>query len=197
MACPECAVGYHWECIIPNSVLSCCCDDDSEVFTAISKNRGGQLKEPDAITDLESTGRKRAALLYPFMEGMKCEWRNLFNAGGGVIPIVGCRSGLATARHHGPDKNTVNNSPNNVHRICADCHNRWHAVNDKFYDSIRPTTNLPYVPTVDFLPHDPDTKATEVEVVLSASWFNTKIKTEAYDKVRQEFNEERMSEVNG
>lgn len=55
------------------------------------------------------------------------------NAGGGKIPIVGCLDGMQQARHHGPDKNTLNNERGNVHRICHTCHNRWHTLNDPDY----------------------------------------------------------------
>ena len=186
--CPECVVGYHWECRQRVNGICCC----ANVVDAVVEKVRGAIKEPDDITDKESTGRKRAAQLYPIYEGMTCEWRNLFYAGGGVVPIVGCRDGLARARHHGPDKNTINNSPINLHRICHDCHNRWHAVNDSFYAEPRPPTNVPYVPTVDFVQHDATTQASEVEVVLSGVWFDTKTKTEPYTILRQRFEDERV-----
>jgi hypothetical protein len=188
VACPECAVGYHWECF----QQPCCCGNPVTEVIQGSKERGGQIKDPDEIGDIESTGRKRAAQLYPFYEGMKCEWRELYWAGGGVVPIIGCREGLAEARHHGPDKNTINNSPVNVHRICHDCHNRWHALNDSFYTNVRPGTNVAYVPTVDFKQHDSATKATEVEVVFSELWFKTKTKTESYETLRERLEQERL-----
>jgi len=185
--CPECAVGYHWEC----AEFPCCCRNIVYEAT-LEKDRGGQVKEPDAITDIESTGRKRAAQLYPFFEGMKCEWIGLYNAGGGAVPIIGCRDGVAKARHHGPDKNTVNNSPTNVHRICHDCHNRWHALNDSFYTETRPGTNVPYVPNVEFVFHDATTQASEVEIVFSELWFKTKTKTESYQTLRERLEQERL-----
>lgn len=46
---------------------------------------------------------------------------------------VGCDN-LQQCRHHGPDKNTLNNDPGNVHRICHWHHNNWHALNDPDYD---------------------------------------------------------------
>lgn len=58
--------------------------------------------------------------------------------GGGEFPIQGCSDGVQLNRHHGPDKNTLNNEPGNVHRICAHCHNRWHAKNDPDYDPNKP-----------------------------------------------------------
>lgn len=109
------------------------------------RERGGQLKDPDSITDTESTGRKRAAKLFPIQTGMACEWRRLKLAGGGVVPIVGCIGGVATDRHHGPNKSTLANFIGNVHRICATCHNRWHSVNDQYYSGERP-------PGIEYLP---------------------------------------------
>lgn len=109
------------------------------------KERGGQVKDADDVGDLQSTGRKRAEKMAPIYDNMPCEWRNLLLAGGGVIPIVGCRNGVATNRHHGPNKSTLANWIGNLHRICADCHNRWHARNDKFYAKERPAGNY-YLP---------------------------------------------------
>lgn len=71
--------------------------------------------------------------MYPFIEGGDCEWQGMKNCGGGKRPIVGCIDGKQEARHHGPDKNTLNNETGNVHRICHTCHNRWHARNDEGY----------------------------------------------------------------
>lgn len=96
-------------------------------------------KRDAALRDQQSTGRKRAARLYPLDRNADCEWAGSDAAGGGTHPIPGCgrRSntvrGKQQARHHGPDKNTLNNEPGNVHRICHSCHNAWHAVNDPDY----------------------------------------------------------------
>jgi len=122
----------------------------------------GQYKDP------VSTGRKRAAEMYPINSGMACEWANLKKAGGGVVPIVGCIGRAATDRHHGPDKNTMNNAEGNVHRICAFCHNAWHGVNDPFYGP-RPDHTLPFIPSgskgEDWVDHDGTTKATTEEIL--------------------------------
>lgn len=71
------------------------------------------------------------------------------NCGGGQFPIVGCLNGIQQARHHGPDKNTLNNERGNVHRICHTCHNRWHTLNDENYvwGSIYPL-HEPYEATI-------------------------------------------------
>jgi len=71
--------------------------------------------------------------MYPLDKEADCEWRYKKNCGGGNSPIVGCLEGKQQARHHGPDKNTLNNDSGNVHRICHRCHNRWHARNDEGY----------------------------------------------------------------
>lgn len=90
-------------------------------------------KDDSALRDQQSTGRKRAARLYPLEADAPCEWQMKKNCGGGNKPIVGCMNGVQQARHHGPDKNTLNNESGNVHRICHTCHNRWHTLNDDGY----------------------------------------------------------------
>ena len=114
------------------------------------KERGGQIKTMDKVTDLESTGRKRAAKYYPISEGMACEWKGLRAAGGGPNPIIGCIAGVAANIHHGPDKNTLSNYVGNVHRICSTCHNRWHTENDKYYSKVRPSGDTPYLPEIPY-----------------------------------------------
>lgn len=95
------------------------------------KPRKARRNKPDAaLIDQQSTGRKRAAKLYPLDREAPCEWRGKERCGGGEYPIRGCSDGLQQARHHGPDYNTLNNDPSNVSRICNSCHNRWHAIND-------------------------------------------------------------------
>lgn len=116
-------------------------EQSNDVFEAGMVGRGPGLpvreintyKEDSALKDQQSTGRKRAAIMYPLIEGADCEWRAQTNCGGGSSPIVGCIDGKQEARHHGPDKNTLNNEHGNVHRICHTCHNRWHARNDPDY----------------------------------------------------------------
>lgn len=94
-----------------------------------------------SFEDVKSTGRKRVAEMYPITPGQVCDWARLKNCGGGVRPIVGCMGNPATDLHHGPDKNTLNNEKGsrgvgvqeNVHAVCAFCHNLWHGLNDPFY----------------------------------------------------------------
>jgi len=145
------------------------------------KGVGRPMSDPDQITDVTSTGRKRAAMLYPIFENMKCEWAGLKFAGGGVEPIVGCDNHIIQPnkgpdkgdRHHGPDKNVINNSPGNVHRICSSCHNRWHARNNKYYGE-RPPADQPYLPKVDYdwKPHDSETQATSEEIAENEKYWS-------------------------
>jgi hypothetical protein len=125
-------------------------------------------KDLDAIRDPLSTGRKRAATLFPIEPGMVCEWSGLKASGGGPFPIVGCIGRAASDRHHGPDKNTMNNAVGNVHRICDHCHNTWHALNDEAYGE-RPPHTQPFIPQgvlgQDWFLHDSETKATTQEVI--------------------------------
>lgn len=190
-SCWGCIVGLHEECLELKPVDStegayqCCCFDkprDSDEGRAVRTGEVGRpMMETHEISDVLSTGRKRAAMLYPIHEGMLCEWAGLKNAGGGVVPIVGCDGHKLTSTkggigelhqgdvHHGPDKNTLENSPGNVHRICATCHHRWHAANDKFYGQ-RPKKEdgkvdgtKPFLPLDEYelLPHDALTMADE------------------------------------
>ncbi len=101
------------------------------------------LKSDDDVRDPKSTGRKRAAVLFPLVPESDCEWKGLANCGGGKYPIVGCLEGKQEHRHHGPDKNTLNNSAGNVHRICDNCHNIWHSQNDPDYDPENPGKHEP------------------------------------------------------
>lgn len=112
------------------------------------------------LTDPRSTGRKRADRMYPITPGQVCEWANLKNVGFGPVNIVGCMGNPASDIHHGPDKNTLNNSKmsrgvgfgENVHLICSPCHNKWHALNNQFYpdyDRVEDQTK-PWLPVTDF-----------------------------------------------
>jgi len=116
-------------------------NEESEVPQQEVSERAKRTRrtKPDAaLTDQQSTGRKRAARIYPLDRKQPCEWRGQPRKGGGLVPIQGCDDGLQLARHHGPDKNTLNNDEGNVHRICNHCHNRWHSKNDKNYDPNKP-----------------------------------------------------------
>jgi hypothetical protein len=193
--CFQCRAGHHGECfnIWHFEDVDCCCGGEI-TFTATGevKHNGederlqgnrSDAKEIDtgyisdgydgnkSLADYKdpiSTGRKRAAEMYPIHPGMVCEWAGLRRAGGGVVPIVGCVGRPASDRHHGPDKNTMNNAPLNMHRICDYCHNTWHAVNDPHYGE-RPEHTQPFIPKgdldVEWFLHDAATKASMEEII--------------------------------
>lgn len=191
-ACWPCIVSLHEECYSPRLTdtdasdgpwLKCCCagskDHDAQDYV---QGVGRPVMDPGEITDIKSTGRKRAQMLYPIWDPMVCEWAGLARAGGGIHPIVGCQGNQirptkegpeAGHRHHGPNKNTIDNSASNVHRICTTCHNRWHALNNDTYAGERPPADQPWYPEGEWKRHDPDTLATEEEIEESDEfWAN-------------------------
>lgn len=180
MSCLPCAAELHFECLLPQDNL-CCCDD---IVATINEpaQRGGPTKAAEDMADPISTGRKRAAVAKPIEEGMACEWAGLLRAGGGVEYIIGCNGNLATNIHHGPDKDVLNNVDSNLHRICANCHNRWHTLNDKYY-GIRPAPGTPFIPLVPYVfnPHDPDTKADITKVFENEMYWSNKKTVKAKD----------------
>lgn len=206
MSCTPCKIGWHSECEDAKPIagtdgyFTCCCAIYPVLNPVKMENSFEHLnpaspryQKPDEdIQDQTSTGRKRAALLYPIPSvesgGMTCEWSELAFAGGGAIPIIGCRGNLIAdikAKtgefwpgnvHHGPDKSTLNNEPDNVSRVCPTCHNRWHALNDPLYapKKSRPDAGLPYLPlSGEFKPLDKETKATEAELDWSEKYWST------------------------
>lgn len=157
---------------------------------------GRPTLDPDQVKDPLSTGRKRAQQLAPIFSGMVCSWANLRFAGGGVMPIVGCRGNIVASvksneevpegydsrgeRHHGPDKNVLNNAVgSNLHVVCASCHKHWHSLNDNSYAD-RPEAGTQFLPDQPYWPHDPFTKATDDELDKSAEWWD--IRTEYRDE---------------
>lgn len=158
--CLVCARGFYEECI------SDCKRDElpvaEEETTSVAElyveskqiNKKGSTRE--GLKDPQSTGRKRAARLYPIDPEAPCEWQGKKNCGGGKRPIVGCLDGKQRDRHHGPVKNVTRNHEGNVHRICKTCHNNWHELNDLIYDEL----------DYGLLPHDP-VAATEEEIALN------------------------------
>lgn len=115
--------------------------------------RGGRNESIDrssrrrgSLTDAQSAGRKEAAKLFPFDPDGSCEWQGKSNCGGGSNPILGCVEGKQDDRHHGPNKNTYFNEVGNVHRICKNCHNRWHVANDPSYDWNKADSYPPHAP---------------------------------------------------
>lgn len=141
MGCVSCGRDLHDEC--PKSIENkCCCRQNTET-TVVSTKLGHNYKDDSEIG--VSAGRKRAATLYEIHSEKPCEWRWKKNCGGGKHPIIGCLGGMQEARHHGPVKNTARNEQLNVHLICANCHNRWHTLNDPDYDEVA-NEELPHKP---------------------------------------------------
>lgn len=190
--CLPCATSFHQECWVPDESFKCCCGNVSEaVVIESTKERGGQIKDMENVGDLESTGRKRAAKLYPLDRSKPCEWAGLRNAGGGPFPILGCLGNTQVAIHHGPDKSTLANFVGNVHRICATCHNRWHTLNDPMYPTERPAGNLPYTPVSgEVNPHDGVTKFTPEEFAQNGlMWADRKADSKKKKPKKVESNE--------
>lgn len=156
MACLACGRGFHSECEIGCSDCHPDYQKATQMLSATGSGRGAPTKNAEDIKDPYSTGRKRAAIQYPLFRTNPCEWRGFKNCGGGVFPIVGCIAGKQEARHHGPVKNPLRNEPGNVHRICHECHNRWHALNDADYIE-EDNEKLPHMPE----------RATEIELMAS------------------------------
>lgn len=127
MPCIACGRGFHEEC--DSKCSKCHPEPEAKIITL-----GRPEKEFDEIKDPKSTGRKRAARLYPIEIDKPCEWRGFKDCGGGLKPIVGCLEGVQRQRHHGPIKDPRHNEEGNVHRICTKCHRRWHAWNDPIYN---------------------------------------------------------------
>lgn len=177
----------------------CCCWSNEKVNilstpgnTVFPEERRRTPKDAEEVRDQTSTGRKRAVVAMAEWErgldGSICEWAYLRNAGGGAVPIVGCsgtiiREVKQTEKvaegesprhiHHGPDKSTLNNGPENLHAVCAACHGRWHALNDPRYAKDRPDYGRPHLPIDgDALPHDPSTKATDLEMEFSDKFWS-------------------------
>lgn len=151
----------HWECTreIHSTQKECeCVEAESTISFGPEPQDSKKLRHN--IKDPHSTGRKRAARLYPIVTGSPCEWQMQRNNGGGLRPVIGCHEGLATDRHHGPIKDTLHNVLGNVHRICHDCHNHWHELNDLIYDEDK----------YRLLPHDPHAATIEEIVAEHVKW---------------------------
>lgn len=193
--CAACAAGLFEECENPKEIeegwiIPCALEFVQTVV--IGGGSGRPVTAPAEITDAKSTGRKRAAMLAPILTGQTCAWSGLKHAGGGVVPILGCDGHLLIEkkggdedeglwqgdRHHGPDKNTLNNSVGmNLHSICVDCHHRWHALNDRFYDKDgRPAADRAFVPVEAYYLHDPMTSFTDDELVIAEAWWELPVK---------------------
>lgn len=203
--CPACASGLYSECSNPLYLVDAegwfipCAKRFEATEAVVSKEKGlvgRPLLDPGAITDVKSTGRKRAAAIMPFLQGQVCAWAGLKHAGGGVIPILGCQGNTIADvkstdaarelgadevghRHHGPDKNVLNNTPGmNLHGICTVCHTRWHAINDPFYspDGRPDQADQPFLPVEAYYFHDAQTTFTEDEWMIAETWWDMAVK---------------------
>jgi hypothetical protein len=203
--CPACAAGLFEECLNPEYasdedqiwIIPCAVAFTFKQLSEVPKDKGQAgrpLLDPNQVTDVKSTGRKRAAAIMPFFEGQVCAWAMLKFAGGGVIPILGCQGNVIADvksteaarllgadevghRHHGPDKNVLNNTPEvNLHGICTVCHTRWHALNDPFYSPEgRPDkADQPFLPVEAYYFHDRDTTFTDEEYEIAETWWDLK-----------------------
>lgn len=126
------------------------CKDNVEESTVEALTLSFDLEEsvePKEMKDPVSTGRKRAAVMYPISGGQVCDWAWKKNAGGSIEPIIGCTGRPASHIHHGPDKSTLVNERSNISLVCEYCHNRWHVANDKYYENPRPADNLSWLPS--------------------------------------------------
>lgn len=156
--CVSCALGRPEECLYGGCLIPPVAEPVTSLGEAFKERvHGGTAKQ---LKDPLSTGRKRAAKLYPIHDSEPCEWRGQKNCGGGERPITGCLSGNQESRHHGPVKDTTRNHQGNVHRICTKCHNRWHLLNDLIYDQER----------YSLLPHDPSPCGEDELWLYEAKW---------------------------
>lgn len=194
--CLYCSLELFNECLWPKEI-------DGELFPCgvylstsdkkkdDEKNPVGRpLSNPEDVTDPLSTGRKRAKALTPVFAGAVCAWAGLRFAGGGSRPIIGCAGNQVVEakknddvppgmyrveRHHGPDKNVLNNSVGvNLHVICSACHERWHQLNNPTYSGEaedRRNAGKSYYPQTPYWPHDPDTLAEERLIDLHGAWW--------------------------
>jgi hypothetical protein len=204
--CLPCTIGLPAECDNPEFLAT---DDGVEWIIPCARrfdlidasaptlrgSAGRPMLDPSEVQDPTSTGRKRATAIHPIIDGMRCEWAGLRHAGGGVVPIVGCRGNVLHAAkeefngetwpgalHHGPDKNTLNNTPGlNLHGICQSCHNRWHSVNDPYYEKPRPPAGQVWLPVETYYLHDPNTAASADEQAMSEAWWKIESKAERGD----------------
>ena len=169
MPCAACGRNLHKECI--KGCKKCHPSESNDPIVAersidndSTESSGKQPRQPkkNNLRDPRSTGRKRAAELYPLDRDAPCEWRGQRNCGGGRRPIIGCYDGNQQHRHHGPVKRTTRNESGNVHRICDDCHVHWHELNDLIYDEA----------DYNKLPHDPIEATTEELVQNKLDWIS-------------------------
>ncbi|HRP59180.1 MAG TPA: DUF6272 family protein, partial [Vicingus sp.] len=122
-------------------------DEDDALNLVGEKRPVGRPIMGTGYKDQEAAGRMYAQRHFPIKEGEVCEWAWSKNAGGGVNPIIGCSGRPAKHIHHGPDKSVLNNDrESNISKVCAHCHNLYHARNDEFYPGTRPIDGGEWIP---------------------------------------------------
>ncbi len=170
----ECMLGFPEDCNTHDETNPLVIASATEAVTE------DNIKEKIYV-DPKSTGRKIAVQVKPITQGFFCDWAGLKYAGGGVYPIVGCipNKNLAKQVHHGPNKDTMDNRPENLHRVCNDCHGRWHTLNDPTYAPDVPGTT--WLPQGEFKYPDYETKATVEELARNESyWRDRKSRAKSY-----------------
>lgn len=156
--CWPCKRNQHNGCAANISFDTCECTHENNVQPVLETESVIDLtdepvkatrrnKDDSSVTDPQSTGRKRAAALYPLTDAngnkLPCDFQNKKNCLPSYMEeqIDGCgvRHGsmpnFAQARHH-HDYNVLNNDRSNVALLCSSCHNLLHARNDPFKDKI-------------------------------------------------------------
>lgn len=143
--CISCQVGFPVGLCLRGGMCEIESNDAPETLVV---DYSSDVETKKALADPISTGRKRAAVMYPIQPGQVCEWALKKNCGGGIYPVFGCTGRPAVNIHHGPDKSTLNNDRSNISVICTFCHNRWHTENDRTYLEPRPMDDSPWVPMI-------------------------------------------------
>jgi hypothetical protein len=178
MACVSCRLELCYSCYEPEETFDTIFDGEGgkrvqkvePVLETEKRPVGRPRLPPEELKDALRAGRLRAGRTIKIEPGTICQWAGLKFAGGGIRPIIGCVGRPAGARHHGPNKSTADNEiGSNLHLICHQCHNRWHALNDEFYGE-RPADGADYLPRADAGTnnfHDPNSTATLAE---QAEW---------------------------
>lgn len=171
--CRDCLLGQHDKCAntyldyhyctcehtstlvdvqAPLSAIGAALIDPADALSGTSDDELGnrfkrRLKDEGSLKDIQSTGRKRAAVLYPLKDEngrpIPCDFAGRRN----VLPnfmqvqIDGCGTrqgtvaGIAQARHH-HNYTVTDNERSNVGLLCHSCHNLLHSKNDPFKDQI-------------------------------------------------------------
>ena len=175
IVCAYCAIGHPPSFCLFEKDGGCLSKestpDKADNLNAFFNDMAETIGEDRVYKDAISTGRKRAAELYPIATGQVCAWAWHKNCGGGIEPITGCTGRPATNIHHGPDKSTFANEASNISVICTFCHNRWHVANDKYYSEPRPANGETWLPNIpegkELIPLEAIVKATKQEILMA------------------------------